>query len=79
MINSRPIPVTYPIEGPSTAARLDRARAHTRALSSSFKSVTHNAMAGVGAKGCGYSALANGSTSVVQPSRAEEDETPHEM
>jgi hypothetical protein len=77
MINTRPIPVTYPIEG--TTARLDRAKAHTRALSSSFKSVTKNAMASVGAKGCGYSALANGSTSVMQPTGAEDDETPHEM
>jgi hypothetical protein len=36
-------------------------------------------MVSVGAKGCGYSALANGSTTVMQPTRAEEDETPHEM
>jgi hypothetical protein len=79
MINNRPVPVTYLIEGPSTAARLDRARAHTRALSSSLKSVTNNVMASVGAKGCGYSALANGSTSAMQPTRVEQDETPHEM
>jgi hypothetical protein len=79
MINSRPVPVTYPIDGPSASARLDRAKAHTRALSSSIKSVTNNAMGSVGAKGCGYSALTNGSTSVMQPSKPEKDKTPHEM
>ncbi|KAI4725204.1 hypothetical protein E4T49_07044 [Aureobasidium sp. EXF-10728] len=76
-----PVPVTVPItsDGASQTCRLDRARAHTRALSNSFKSATTNAMSSVGAKGSGYSALANGSASTMQPLRSEEDDNPHEM
>ena len=36
-------------------------------------------MTSVGAKGPGYSALPNGSTSIMQPHGVEEDETPLEM
>ncbi|CAD0084891.1 unnamed protein product, partial [Aureobasidium vineae] len=76
-----PVPVTVSIssDGASQTCRLDRARAHTRALSNTFKSATTNAMSSVGAKGSGYSALANGSTSTMQPLRSEEDHTPHAM
>jgi len=62
----------------STAAGLDRAKAHTRALNNSFKTVTSNAMS-VGAKGSGYSALPNGSPSIMQPLTVEDDNTPLEM
>ena len=81
MINNRPVPVTYPIhtDGSSATAWLGRAKAHTRALSNSLESATNNAMTSVGAKGPGYSALPNGSTSIMQPHGVEEDETPLEM
>lgn len=81
MINTRPVPATYPLnaDGSSTTARLDRAKAHTRALSNSLKSVTNTAMTSVGAKGSGYSALANGSITMMQPLAVEDDETPLEM
>ncbi|KAI5269899.1 hypothetical protein E4T47_06727 [Aureobasidium subglaciale] len=76
MINSRPIPVTFPLhtDGSATTptARLDRARAHTRALSNSLRSATTTAMSGVGPKNSGYSSLANGSTSTMQPLRTED-------
>ena len=61
-----------------TTARLDRAIAHTRALSNSFKTVTSNFMS-VGAKSSGYSALPNGSPSMMQPLVVENDDTPLEM
>ncbi|KAH0367988.1 hypothetical protein KCU65_g4298, partial [Aureobasidium melanogenum] len=69
LINSRPVPVTYPLHSGDTqnAARLDRAVAHGRALSESIMSVTATAMSTVGAKGSGYSALANESSSMMQP------------
>jgi hypothetical protein len=81
MINSRPVAVTYPInnDGSSATAPLESARAHTRALSDSLKSVTTHAMASVGARGSGYSALANASTPTMQLTRTQDDETPHEM
>lgn len=78
MINTRPVPSTYPlnVDGTSPTARLDRAKAHTRALSNSLKTVT--AMS-VGAKGSGYSALPNGSPSTMQPLAAQDDGIPLEM
>ncbi|KAI5195252.1 hypothetical protein E4T39_08299 [Aureobasidium subglaciale] len=83
MINSRPVPVTFPLNADEIAttstARLDRARAHTRALSNSLKSATTTAMSGVGPKNSGYSSLANGSTSTMQPLRSEDAEGTHEM
>jgi len=79
MINTRPVPSTYPIntDGTSPTARLDRAKAHTRALSNSLKTVS-NAMS-VGVKGSGYSALPNGSPSTMQPLAARDDGIPLEM
>ena len=76
MINTRPVPPTYPLntDGTLPTARLDRAKAHTRALSNSLS----NAM-GVSAKGSGYSALSNGSSSAMQPLAAQDDGNPLEM
>jgi hypothetical protein len=71
MINNRPVPVTYPINNDGSSA--------TVRLSNSLKSVTTYAMAGVGAKGSGYLALANASTPIMQLTRTEVNETPHEM
>lgn len=81
MINSRPVAPTYPINPDGTApiARLDRARAHTRAISSSLRSARSNAMSSVGHRSSGYSALANTSPSTAQPHKADDDEVPHEM
>ncbi|KAI5242966.1 hypothetical protein E4T43_04434 [Aureobasidium subglaciale] len=83
MINSRPVPVTFPLHtdgsGTTPTARLDRARAHTRALSNSLRSATTTAMSGVGPKNSGYSSLANGSTSTMQPLRTEDAQGTHEM
>ncbi|KAH0283301.1 hypothetical protein M436DRAFT_67750 [Aureobasidium namibiae CBS 147.97] len=61
-----------------TTARLDQAKAHTRALSNSFKTVTSNAMS-VGAKGYGYSALPNNSPPTMQSLTVEDDDTPIEI
>ncbi|KAG9573503.1 hypothetical protein KCU86_g14924, partial [Aureobasidium melanogenum] len=74
LIRNRPVPVTYPLNSGDTqhAARLDRARAHSRALSNSVKSVTTAAMSTVGAKGSGYFALANESSSMMQPLNSED-------
>ncbi|KAH0366013.1 hypothetical protein KCU65_g5666, partial [Aureobasidium melanogenum] len=68
LINSHPVPVTYPLHSGDTqnAARLDRAVAHGRAMSESIRSVTATVILTVGAKGSGYSALANESSSMMQ-------------
>ena len=79
--NSRPVQLegTQPTSS-SPTARLDRAKAHTRALSNSFRSATTTAMNSVGPKTAGYSALANGSSSTMQqPLRLDSEETSHEM
>ncbi|KAG9572793.1 hypothetical protein KCU77_g6793, partial [Aureobasidium melanogenum] len=74
LIRNRPVPVTYPLntDGTQHAARLDRVRAHGRALSESIMSVTTTAMSTAGAKGSGYSALANESSSMIQPLNSED-------
>ncbi|KAI4735519.1 hypothetical protein E4T50_13968 [Aureobasidium sp. EXF-12298] len=75
-----PVLATYPLhtDGTQHAARLDRAKAHGRALSESIMLVTTTAMWAFGAKSSSYSALANESTSMTQPLNSEEDTTPNE-
>ncbi|KAG9528194.1 peptide methionine sulfoxide, partial [Aureobasidium melanogenum] len=80
LIRNRPVPATYPLhtDGTQHAARLDRAKAHGRALSESIMSVTTTAIWPIGAKSSSYSALANESTSMTQPLNSEEDIIPNE-
>lgn len=75
------MPQTYPVNSSEAqhAAGLDRTKGHTRALSNSIKSVTTTAMSTVGAKGSGYSALANESSSILQHLNSELDGTSNEM
>lgn len=79
MIKNQVVPVTYPINSGGTTARLDRAVAHTKSLSDTVKSVTTTAISTVGAKGSGYSALANESSSIMQNLKSDDDESSHEM
>ncbi|KAG9656949.1 hypothetical protein KCU98_g14843, partial [Aureobasidium melanogenum] len=72
LIRNRPVPVTYPINSDGTTARLERAVVHTRSLSNTIKSVTTTALSTVGAKGSGYSAVANESSSMIQPLNSED-------
>ncbi|KAK6001034.1 hypothetical protein QM012_003117 [Aureobasidium pullulans] len=80
LINSRPIPVSYPIKVGETesAARLSQDKGDCRTLSETIKSATSNTMSTVGVRGSGYSALANESSSMMQPLDSEDD-APHEM